>query len=333
MLSPTDPLVWIQPAAEPYPDARPDPRVDARLPPRLPPWLRKGHTNFPALHDLKVELRQRNLHTVCESARCPNIHECFSRKAATFMILGNICTRRCGFCAVPQGLPEALDQDGPQNVAEMAARMKLRYVVITSVNRDDLADGGSAHFAETVRQVRRALPAARVEVLTPDFLGDHDAVARVLDAGPDVFNHNMETVARLYRRVRPQANYRQSLDVLGFARRHTPGVLTKSGLMVGLGETAGEVEQLLRDLREADTDVATIGQYLQPTRRRLPVEEYVRPEVFDSYRAYGESIGFKSVFSGPLVRSSYMADEVNEDAAGRDTPGRNTPGSAAGAVS
>ena len=192
MLSPTDPLVWIQPLAEPYPDARPYLR--------LPPWLRKGHTNFPALHDLKVELRKRNLHTVCESARCPNIHECFSRKAATFMILGNICTRRCGFCAVPQGLPEALDRDEPRNVAEMAARMDLRYVVITSVNRDDLADGGSAHFAETVRQVRRALPAARVEVLTPDFLGDHHAVARVLDARPDVFNHNMETVARLYRR-------------------------------------------------------------------------------------------------------------------------------------
>ena len=309
MLSPNDPLVQIRPPA----------------PPRLPAWLRTGRTNFPALHDLKVELRQRNLHTVCESARCPNIHECFSRKAATFMILGNVCTRRCGFCAVPQGSPRVLDADEPRHVAEMAVRMGLRYVVITSVNRDDLPDGGSHHFADTVREVRKAVPQARIEVLTPDFLGDHVAVARVLDAGPDVFNHNMETVARLYRRVRPQASYRQSLRVLAFARRFAPRVLTKSGLMVGLGETAPEVKQLLRHLREVDTDVATIGQYLQPTRKRLPVERFIRPEVFDGYRMYGESIGFHAVFSGPLVRSSYMADQVNEAAsAGRPAPGAVT---------
>ena len=258
------------------------------------------------------------MHTVCESARCPNIHECFHRGAATFMILGNLCTRGCGFCSVPKGSPQkrqfALDPNEPANVARMAASLKLRYVVITSVNRDDLPDGGSGHFAETVREVRRALPAARIEVLTPDFCGDLNAVARVLEAGPDVFNHNMETVARLYRRVRPQADYRQSLEVLRFARQYRPAILTKSGLMVGLGEEPSEVEQLLRDLQAAEVDVATIGQYLQPTRRNLPVASYVSPAQFAAYRDYGLSLGFKMVFSGPLVRSSYMADQVNEEA-------------------
>jgi lipoic acid synthetase len=234
------------------------------------------------------------------------------------MILGNLCTRGCGFCSVPKGSPAkrefTLDPAEPANVARMAAEMRLRYVVITSVNRDDLADGGSRHFAETVRQVRRALPSARVEVLTPDFCGDLDAVARVLDAGPDVFNHNMETVSRLYGRVRPQANYRQSLDVLDFARRYRADVLTKSGLMVGLGETPAEVEGLLGNLRASDTAVATIGQYLQPTRRNLPVAEYVTPEQFAAYRDYGRAIGFSMVFSGPFVRSSYMADLVSEQA-------------------
>lgn len=208
-----------------------------------------------------------------------------------------------------------LDPAEPANVARMAAEMRLRYVVVTSVNRDDLADGGSEHFAETVRKIRGTLPEARVEVLTPDFNGDVDAVARVLDAGPHVFNHNMETAARLYPRVRPQANYRQSLAVLRFAREYRRDVLTKSGFMVGLGETAGEVEQLLRDLHEQDVDVATIGQYLQPTRRHLPVAEYLTPEQFDRYRDYGLQLGFRMVFSGPLVRSSYMADAVNEKAA------------------
>ena len=281
---------------------------------RLPTWLRKRETNFRALHALKVELRERGLHTVCESARCPNIHECFARKAATFMILGNTCTRTCGFCAVPQGIPGDLAADEPGQVAEMAQRMGLRHVVITSVNRDDLPDGGSVHFASTVRAVRRALPGARVEVLVPDFLGDLDAVARVLDSGCDVFNHNMETVRRLYSRVRPQAVYRRSLEVLEFARRKARGPLTKSGLMVGLGETRAEVQGLLCDLRSVGTDIATIGQYLQPRTRRLPVEEFVRPEVFDRYRAFGESIGFRAVFSGPLVRSSYMAESVDAQA-------------------
>jgi len=246
------------------------------------------------------------------------MHECFSRGAATFMILGNLCTRGCAFCSVPKGSPQKkefhLDPDEPRNVARAAASWKLRYVVITSVNRDDLKDGGSEHFAQTIRQVRTALPAARIEVLTPDFCGDMEAVARVLDAGPDVFNHNMETIERLYRRVRPQANYQQSLAVLRFAKNHRPEILTKSGLMVGLGEAAGEVEALLRDLRASSVDVATLGQYLQPTRRNLPVAAYVPPAQFDAYRDYGLSIGFKMVFSGPLVRSSYMADLVNEEA-------------------
>jgi lipoic acid synthetase len=233
------------------------------------------------------------------------------------MILGNLCTRGCGFCSVPKGSAKkafSLAPEEPFHVAEMAAKMALKYVVITSVNRDDLPDGGSAHFAETVRQVSLRLPHARIEVLTPDFCGDLDAVKRVLDAGPHVFNHNMETVQRLYRRVRPQADYRQSLDVLRFTKAYRPDALIKSGMMVGLGEQPSEVHQLLRDLRDVNTDVATIGQYLQPSRRNLRVAEYVKPSQFDSYRDYGLEIGFKMVFSGPFVRSSYMADMVNEQA-------------------
>jgi lipoic acid synthetase len=300
--SPIDSLVQLAPAPRP----------------RLPEWARKSRTHFESLNHLKSGLRKLNLHTVCESARCPNIHECFHRGAATFMILGERCTRGCGFCSVlklnPNKHTTQLDPAEPANVARMAFDLKLRYVVITSVNRDDLEDGGSCHFAETVREVRRSLPEARVEVLTPDFCGDLDAVARVLDAGPHVFNHNMETVPRLYRRVRPQADYRQSLEVLAFARRYATGVLTKSGFMVGLGETTDEVNALLRDLRASGTDVATIGQYLQPTRRNLPVEKFIQPGQFEAYRDYGLSLGFKMVFSGPLVRSSYMADVVNESA-------------------
>lgn len=286
--------------------------------PRLPEWLRKPDTHFASVHQLKRGLRERNLHTVCESARCPNIHECFHRGAATFMILGNLCTRGCGFCSVPKGSPAkkefVLDPAEPAHVADMAGQMNLRYVVITSVNRDDLDDGGSHHWAETVKEVRKALPNAKIEVLTPDFCGNMDAVARVLDAGPDVYNHNMETVSRLYRRVRPQADYQQSLDVLAFARKYRPSVMTKSGLMAGLGEEPREVEELLRDVRKAGVHVATIGQYLQPTRRNLPVAQYVTPEQFELYRSYGMELGFDMVFSGPFVRSSYMADLVNEQA-------------------
>jgi lipoic acid synthetase len=291
-----------------------EPRASACGPPgpRLPVWLRRPHTNFVAVHELKTQLRELRLHTVCESARCPNMHECFGRGAATFMILGNLCTRGCGFCSVPKSrYPGALDPDEPANVARMAAAMRLRHVVITSVNRDDLPDGGAEHFARTVTEVKGALPEARVEVLTPDFCGDLNSVARVLDAGPHIFNHNMETVERLYPRMRPQADYAQSLAVLAFAKRYCPQALTKSGAMLGLGETDAEVERLLADLRGADVDVATLGQYLQPTRCNLRVAEYVTPERFDAWRDFGLTLGFKMVFSGPLVRSSYMADLVS----------------------
>jgi lipoic acid synthetase len=284
--------------------------------PRLPEWLRKSRTHSESVHHLKSELRRLNLHTVCESARCPNMHECFHRGTATFMILGNLCTRGCGFCSVPKSRrPGPLDPEEPGHVARMARAMRLRHVVITSVNRDDLADGGSEHFSMTVRAVCTALPEARVEVLTPDFRGDLAAVARVLDAAPHIFNHNMETVARLYNRVRPQATYRQSLDVLKFAKSHRADVLTKSGAMLGLGETAEEVHQLMRDLYGAGVDIVTLGQYLQPTRRNLPVTEFVAPAQFDAYRDFGLSLGFKTVFSGPFVRSSYMAEHVGGSAA------------------
>ena len=279
--------------------------------PRLPEWLRRSEMNWVALHELKSDLRRHGLHTVCESARCPNIHECFGRGSATFMILGNECTRSCGFCSVPRGRGQPLDPDEPENVARMAEQLGLRYVVITSVNRDEMSDGGAAHWAATVRAVRRRLPAARVEVLTPDFCGNRDALRTVADARPDVFNHNLETIPRLYRHVRPQAVYRQSLDVLAALKTEFPALITKSGLMVGLGEMEAEVGQVLRDLHEVRCVVVTIGQYLQPTRRNLPVVRYVEPAEFDRYRDYGMTLGFRNVFSGPLVRSSYMADVVS----------------------
>ncbi|HKP12094.1 MAG TPA: lipoyl synthase, partial [Blastocatellia bacterium] len=225
--------------------------------------------------------------------------------------------RSCGFCSVKtgRGLPMESLADEPEQVAEAAAQLSLRYVVITSVNRDELPDGGAAHFAQTIRAVRRRLPRARIEVLTPDFKGNQEALRAVLDARPDTFNHNVESVPRLYRRVRPQADYRQSLDVLRNARLYSSEVLTKSGLMVGLGETFDEVLRLLEDLRAHDVDVVTIGQYLQPTRRHLPVEAYVHPDTFDAYREFGERLGFRAVFSGPLVRSSFMAEMIHDEIA------------------
>ncbi|HVG19174.1 MAG TPA: lipoyl synthase [Blastocatellia bacterium] len=284
--------------------------------PRLPEWLRKPQRNVEADHDLKKMLRTRGLHTVCEEARCPNRNDCFARGAATFMILGDICSRSCGFCSVKtgRGLPMESLADEPEQVAEAAAQLNLRYVVITSVNRDELPDGGAAHFARTIQAVRRRLPQSKIEVLTPDFKGDPDALRTVLDANPDTFNHNVETVPRLYRRVRPQADYRQSLDVFLNARSYSRRVLTKSGFMVGLGERRDEVRRLLEDLRAHGVEVATVGQYLQPTRRHLPVEEYVHPDIFEEYKEYGERLGFRAVFSGPLVRSSFMAEMVHEKA-------------------
>jgi lipoyl synthase len=283
-------------------------------PVRLPEWVQKRVAHPDSLHVMKSGLRRRGLRTVCESARCPNIHECFHRGTATFLILGNLCTRACGFCSVPKAAAGsglfAVDPEEPASVARMAAELGLRYVVITSVTRDDLPDGGAAHFALTVREVRAALPAARVEVLAPDFLGDLSAVAQVLDAAPHVFNHNIETVPRLYAHVRPQADYTRSLGVLRFAREYRRQAMVKSGLMVGFGESSAEVESVLADLRGAGVEIVTIGQYLRPTRHNLPVAEYLAPAQFEAWRAAGRRLGFKMVFSGPLVRSSYMADDV-----------------------
>ncbi|MCS6953770.1 MAG: lipoyl synthase [Bryobacterales bacterium] len=292
--------------------------VQIQTPARLPDWLRKPDRHHESVQRIRQHLRGLRLHTVCESARCPNLHECFHRGTATFMILGDLCTRGCGFCAVPKAkTPPPPDPDEPANVARMAALLGLRHVVITSVNRDDLPDGGAAHFARTIVAVRRRLPHARIEALTPDFCGNLNAVAAVLEAGPDIFNHNVETVPRLYRRVRPQARYEQSLEVLRFAKQRQPDRLTKSGLMLGLGEQPAEVEALLHDLRAAEVDIVTIGQYLQPTRRNLPVARYVEPAEFEAWRRYGLALGFRYVWSGPLVRSSYMADAISEEAGAR----------------
>ncbi len=259
---------------------------------------------------LRQILRAGGVRTVCESARCPNIGECFARTTATFMIGGPACTRRCGFCAVDTARPLPLDAGEPERVARAAARMGLRHVVVTAVARDDLEDGGAGHFAATIRAIRVVAPAARIEVLTPDFKGEDGPVATVLDAGPDVFNHNVETVPRLTRLARPQARYERSVAVVGRAKRLRPSVRTKSGIMVGLGESPDEVRGVLEDLRAVDCDLLTIGQYLRPTRAHLPVVEYVSPAVFADYAKLGWALGFRHVASGPLVRSSYHAEEI-----------------------
>lgn len=282
--------------------------------PRLPEWLRKPWRNAEADHAVKRLMRSRALHTVCESARCPNRNECFSRGTATFMIGGNICTRHCAFCSVPAGRPEDYEASAgePEQVADAAAELGLEYVVVTAVARDDLADGGAEHFARTIRAIRDRLPATRVEVLTPDFGGSRACIATVVDAAPDVFNHNVETVRRLSPRVRSRSDHDRSLGVLRTVAELAPEMLVKSGLMVGLGETREEVHELLGELRAHGVGAVTIGQYLQPTRRNLPVAEYVHPDTFAAYREFGESLGFEAVFAGPFVRSSYMAESVFE---------------------
>jgi lipoic acid synthetase len=259
---------------------------------------------------VRVLLRAKALHTVCEEARCPNLGECFSRRTATFLLLGDRCTRRCGYCSVSTAKPLPPDPREPVRVAEAAARMRLRYVVLTSVNRDDLGDGGASHFAAAVAEIRRALPGAAVEVLTPDFKGDRGALATVLDARPEVFNHNLETVPRLFPRLRAQGDYRRSLDLLAAAKTLAPSQATKSGLMVGLGETDGEVESALADLRSARVDVVTIGQYLRPTRGHEPVHRYATPDAFRAFEATARALGFPTVYSGVFVRSSFNAEEV-----------------------
>jgi lipoic acid synthetase len=280
---------------------------------RLPAWAAKKRGILHEARPLRRVLRDIGVRTVCEEARCPNIGECFSRPTATFMIAGTRCTRRCGFCAVDTARPAPLDPDEPRRIAEATRQMALRHVVVTAVARDDLDDGGAAHFAATVRAVRAAAPSARIEVLTPDFKGEDAPLRTVLDAAPDVFNHNLETVARLSRAVRPQASYTRSLDVLARAKALRPSVVTKSGLMVGLGETAGEVRTAMADLRAVACDALTIGQYLQPTRAHLPVAEYVAPPMFAEYGKIGRELGFRHVAAGPFVRSSYYAEDMFEE--------------------
>lgn len=249
------------------------------------------------------------LHTVCESAACPNVGECWNRRTATFMILGNVCTRRCGFCAVQKGGPLPVDYDEPRRVAEAVAVLSLRYAVVTSVNRDDRKDGGAELFKLTIEAIRRRVAGCRVEVLVPDFQGSQAAMGLVMSAAPDVLNHNTETVPRLYRQVRLGARYERSLDMLAYAKKCRPEIPTKSGLMLGLGETRGEVLQVMRDLRAHDVDILTLGQYLRPSPKHLPVIRYVPREEFDQYRIDGLGMGFRHVESGPLVRSSYHAAE------------------------
>ena len=278
-----------------------------------PGWLRIRLGDPTNQNHLLNLIQGLNLHTVCQEAKCPNIFECWSDRTATFMLGGDICTRHCGFCAVGKGAPGALDPDEPRHVAEAVHHLNLAHTVITSVNRDDLADGGAAHWAETIRQVRALNPECKLEVLIPDFNGDESALQTVLDAEPDVLNHNTETIARLYRRVRPDADYQQSLTLLRRAAerrdREQRGMLTKSGIMVGLGEEFDEVVELMKNLRAVSCDIMTIGQYLQPHARRLPVERYVTPEEFDRWRDIGMIMGFKHVQSSPLTRSSYHARE------------------------
>ena len=275
-----------------------------------PAWLRAPAPVGDNYRELKNLIDGLGLHTVCESAACPNVGDCWNRRTATFMILGNVCTRRCGFCAVQKGAPLEVDRDEPRRVAEAVAAMGLRYAVITSVNRDDQKDGGASLFAAVVRSIRERIPGCRVELLIPDFQGSREALEIVMNEGPDVLNHNTETVPRLYRQVRLGASYERSLDVLAHAKTLAPPVPTKSGLMLGLGETMDEVKEVMRDLRASQVNILTLGQYLRPSPKHLPILRYVPPEEFAEYRRAGAAMGFSHVEAGPLVRSSYHADEA-----------------------
>ena len=279
-----------------------------RLP--RPPWLRIRYRERPEIDALHALVRDQRLHTVCESAACPNLPECWARGTATFMLGGNLCTRRCHFCDVPTGRPEPLDPGEPERVAEAVHRLGLRFCVVTAVARDDLADGGAEQFAATLRAVRRRAPGCRLEVLIPDFKGSEMALRIVLDERPDVLNHNVETVERLQRRVRPQASYRRSLAVLAAAHRLCPGIPTKTGVMLGLGEAREEVHQTLVDIRAVGCELLTIGQYVPPSRSHLPVERYVPPAELESWAGEATALGFREVASGPLVRSSYRAEQL-----------------------
>ena len=278
--------------------------------PQRPAWLRAPAPSGDNYHELKKLVRGLNLHTVCESAACPNVGECWNHRTATFMILGNVCTRRCGFCAVQKGPPMTVDYDEPRRVAEAVAALGLKYAVVTSVNRDDRKDGGAELFAMTIEAIRERIPGCKVEVLTPDFQGSHAAMETVMNARPDVLNHNIETVPRLYRQVRLGARYERSLDMLAHAKKTWPSVPTKSGLMLGLGETGAEVEQVMRDLRAHQVDILMLGQYLRPSLKHLPIIRYVPLEEFAEFKRFGYELGFSHVESGPLVRSSYHASDA-----------------------
>ncbi|ABY93308.1 lipoyl synthase [Thermoanaerobacter brockii subsp. lactiethylicus] len=272
-----------------------------------PEWLKVRLLNED-LNRMEAFLKSMSLNTVCQSANCPNMGECFARKTATFMIMGNICTRNCRFCAVEKGHPQPLDEDEPRRIAEAAQKLGLKHVVVTCVTRDDLPDGGASHFAKTIYELKK-LPGVTVEVLVSDFMGKEESIAQVVEAKPDIINHNIETVPRLYPNVRPKADYLRSLNLLKKSKELDPYILTKSGIMVGLGETEEEVIQVMKDLRSVDCDMMTIGQYLRPSAKHIEVAEYVIPQQFKRYEEIGYELGFKYVASGPLVRSSYYADE------------------------
>ena len=292
--------------AKRHPEKRRNPD---RPQPRRPEWLRVKAPVSAAYAETRALMRDLNLVTVCEEAACPNIGECWAQKHATMMILGSVCTRACAFCNVATGRPDALDMDEPENVAKAVASLGLRHAVITSVDRDDLADGGAAHFARTIEFIRLYSAGTTIEILTPDFLRKEGALEVVVAARPDVFNHNMETVPRLYPQIRPGARYFHSLSILQQVKKLDPSIFTKSGIMVGLGEEDDEVGQLMDDLRSADVDFMTIGQYLQPTPKHASVDRFVEPELFDGYAAQGRAKGFLLMSSTPLTRSSYHADE------------------------
>ena len=280
-----------------------------RKPLKKPNWIRIRHANSSKVNDLKQTLRKQELFTVCEEAQCPNLSECFNHGTATFMIMGQICTRRCPFCDVAHGRPKPLDINEPEHLADTISKMALKYVVITSVDRDDLRDGGASHFKDCIDNIRKKTPLVKIEILTPDFRGRVEKALNIFDdCAPDVFNHNLETVPSLYPKVRPGSDYEQSLDLLKSFKEKHPHVKTKSGLMLGVGETQTQVINVLKDLREHKVDMLTLGQYLQPSRHHLAVEEYITPEQFDEYKMIANDFGFSQVASGPMVRSSYHAD-------------------------
>ena len=281
---------------------------------RLPEWFKVPMPGGPNYMSLREQFRSEELHTVCEEAQCPNIGDCWERGTATFMILGDVCTRACAYCAVTTGVPQGLDLQEPIRLAETVERLGLRYVVITSVNRDDLPDGGAFIFAQCVTQIHRRVPDCKVELLIPDYQGNWDALASTIDAGPDTLNHNIETVRRVFKRVRPQGEYDQSLELLRRVKEMSPGAVTKSGMMVGLGETWDEIVETMHDLRSVDCDLLTIGQYLRPSQKHAPIAKWYTPTEFDELRQEGEALGFHHVASGPLVRSSYHADEQHKAA-------------------